>query len=106
MRGHKLSPVKHLYLKDLKEPAEQDELLRKISDQVSTIFKSQSAHGINKRVRSQCIKMGLAVIPSAYLPIEKTPPKPSLRITVNRLITDDEIKKAFNILQKASLGAK
>lgn len=38
MRGHKLSPVKHLYLKDLKEPAEQDELLRKISDQVSTIL--------------------------------------------------------------------
>lgn len=50
--------------------------------------------------------MGLAVTPSAYLPIEKFSRKPSLRITVNRLLTDDEISRAFNIIQKASLGAK
>lgn len=50
--------------------------------------------------------MGLAVTPSAYLPIERFPPKPSLRVTVNRLFSDDEINRAFNILQKASQGAK
>lgn len=33
--GHPISPMKHLYLKDEKTPAEADEMLRKISDQVS-----------------------------------------------------------------------
>jgi serine palmitoyltransferase len=35
IRGHPISPIKHLYLRDDKNPAEIDELLRKISDQVS-----------------------------------------------------------------------
>lgn len=38
MRGHPLSPVKHLYLRNLDDPAEMDELLRKISDQVGILF--------------------------------------------------------------------
>ena len=34
LRGHPLSPVKHLYLKDDKEATESEVILRKISDQV------------------------------------------------------------------------
>jgi len=86
LRGHPISPVKHLYLRDDKTHEEIDVILRKISD--------------------QCIKMGLAIVPCSYLPVEKFPKKPSLRVTVNRLITDEEISKAFNILQRASLELK
>jgi hypothetical protein len=50
--------------------------------------------------------MGLAIVPCAYLPVEKFPPRPSLRVTVNRLFSDDEITKAFNILQRASYDFK
>lgn len=50
--------------------------------------------------------MGLAIIPCTYLPIEKFTQKPSLRVTVNRLMTEDEITKAFNILQRASYDFK
>jgi serine palmitoyltransferase len=50
--------------------------------------------------------MGLAIVSCSYLPIEKFIPKPSLRVTVNRLLTDDEITKAFNILQRASYDIK
>lgn len=35
IRGHPISPIKHLYLRDDKSPAELEEMLRKISDQVS-----------------------------------------------------------------------
>lgn len=35
LRGHPISPVKHLYLKGDKESAEVDVILKKISDQVS-----------------------------------------------------------------------
>ncbi|CRL04739.1 CLUMA_CG017799, isoform A [Clunio marinus] len=86
LRGHPISPIKHLYLKDDKTSSETDEILRKISD--------------------QCIKMGLAIVPCAYLPIEKFPQKPSLRVAVNRLLSNEEITKAFNILQRASYEIK
>lgn len=102
LRGHPISPVKHLYLIDDKEPAVLEEMLRKISDQVSCHF--NRSRMLFNSISSQCIKMGLAVVPCAYLPIEKLAPRPSLRVTVNRLLTDEEIFKAFNILQKASLA--
>lgn len=66
---------------------------------------SEEPH-LTELFRSQCIKMGLAIVPATYLPIEKNPPRPSLRVTVNRLLTDDEITKAFNVLQKASHEVK
>lgn len=103
LRGHQISPVKHLYLIDDKEPAVLEEMLRKISDQVSTQL-NRLATFSTSWFHSQCIKMGLAVVPCAYLPIEKFAQRPSLRVTVNRLLTDEEIMKAFNILQKASLA--
>lgn len=50
--------------------------------------------------------MGLAIVPCSYLPVEKFPQRPSLRVNVNRLLTEEEISKAFNILQRASLEFK
>lgn len=35
LRGHPLSPVKHLYLRDVEDPAKSEKILRKISDEVS-----------------------------------------------------------------------
>lgn len=34
LRGHPLSPVKHLYLKDVEDPEKSEKILRKISDEV------------------------------------------------------------------------
>lgn len=42
LRGHPISPVKHLYLRDDKEPKEMEEMLSKISDQVRNLFKAES----------------------------------------------------------------
>lgn len=39
VRGHPISPIKHLYLIDDKTPEESEMLLRKISDQVSALMK-------------------------------------------------------------------
>lgn len=105
LRGHPISPVKHLYLRDDKTPQETDEILRKISDQV-WFFPPNKFLNFHMHAYLQCIKMGLAIVPSSYLPIEKFPVLPSLRVTVNRLLTADEISKAFNILQRASLELK
>lgn len=105
LRGHPLSPVKHLYFKGEKEPAEVGVILKKISEQVRRFFNENFAQTQNSFLR-QCIKMGLAIVHSSYLPIEVFTPKPSLRVTVNRLLTDDEITKAFNILQRASYEIK
>ncbi|CAO1415287.1 unnamed protein product [Diamesa hyperborea] len=82
LRGHPLSPVKHLYLKNETEPVHVERILRKISD--------------------KCIENGLAVVPCEYLTIEKNPPKQSLRITINRLLTDSDITLAFNVLEQSS----
>lgn len=113
LRAHPISAVKHLYLRDDKEPKEAEVILRKISDLVSleVVCLCNATFPRRKRIltrifHSQCIKMGLAIVPSTYLPIEKNPPRPSLRVTVNRLLTDDEITKAFNVLQKASHEVK
>lgn len=42
LRGHPISPVKHLYLRDDKEPKEMETMLKKISDQVRKIFNIKS----------------------------------------------------------------
>lgn len=50
----------------------------------------------------QCIKQGLAVVIAEYLPVEKNLPNRSLRITVNRLFTDENIDQAYKILETIS----
>ena len=82
-RGHPLSPVKHLYTPNESDPITEKKLLQKIAD--------------------ECIENGLALITAEYLEdIEKRCPRPSIRMTVNRLLTDDDIDKAFAILENAA----
>lgn len=82
--GNELSPVKHLYLKSTCEDWKQEsELLRKFAD--------------------ECMKEKLAVVSAQYLhDIEKKCPRPSIRITANRLLTDKEIDFAVAILETVS----
>lgn len=84
LRGDIVSPVKYLYLRtDASGEDEQDEILRKIVD--------------------KCIQNRLALTKSEYLKdIEKFCPKPSIRITVNRLLTEADINEAFNTLERVS----
>lgn len=82
-RGDALSPVKHLYLKNEADSVKERAILDAIS--------------------KECINNGLAVICPEYLDqMEKRCPRPSLRLTVNRLLTDGEIDDAFRILGEAA----
>uniref|UniRef100_A0A2M4AD19 Serine palmitoyltransferase 1 n=2 Tax=Anopheles triannulatus TaxID=58253 RepID=A0A2M4AD19_9DIPT len=83
-RGDPLSPVKHLYLKSTHESwTDEKALLDKICD--------------------ECIGNGLAVIAAEYLEaMEKQCPRPSIRLAVSRLLTEQEIDDAFRILERAS----
>lgn len=82
-RGDALSPVKHLYLRNETDPITEKLVLDNIS--------------------KECINTGLAVIAAEYLEhMEKHCPRPSIRLTVNRLLTDDDIDDAFRILQQAA----
>ncbi|XP_058461879.1 serine palmitoyltransferase 1 [Malaya genurostris] len=82
-RGDLLSPVKHLYLKNETDFRKEKFLL----DQIS----------------KECIDTGLAVITPEYLDhMEKNNPRPSIRLTVNRLLTDADIDDAFRILQQVA----
>ncbi|XP_053684750.1 serine palmitoyltransferase 1 [Sabethes cyaneus] len=82
-RGDPLSPVKHLYLKKQYDTVTEKTLLDKIS--------------------RECIDTGLAVITPEYLEhMEKHCPRPSIRLTVSRLLTDADIDGALRILQQAA----
>lgn len=82
-RGDPLSPVKHLYLKKSTDPVTEKNILDKIS--------------------VECINNGLAVIVAEYLEhMEKKCPRPSIRLTVNRLLTNSDIEDAFRILQQSA----
>lgn len=82
--GNELSPVKHLYLKNQCDDwKKESELLREFAD--------------------ECMKEKLAVVSAQYLhDVEKKCPRPSIRITANRLFTDEEIDFAVAILEKVS----
>uniref|UniRef100_U5EZ28 Serine palmitoyltransferase 1 n=1 Tax=Corethrella appendiculata TaxID=1370023 RepID=U5EZ28_9DIPT len=83
VRGHPLSPVKHLYMLLESDPMTEKKLLQAISD--------------------ECIKNSLALITSEYLEeVEKNYPRPSIRLTVNRLLTDDDIDNSIKILINSS----
>ncbi|XP_053669500.1 serine palmitoyltransferase 1 [Anopheles marshallii] len=83
-RGDALSPVKHLYLKHQHECWAHEKMLL---DEIST----------------ECIDNGLAVVAAEYLEnMEKHCPRPSIRLTVNRLLTAKEIDDAFRILEHVS----
>ncbi|XP_035901674.1 serine palmitoyltransferase 1 [Anopheles stephensi] len=83
-RGDPLSPVKHLYLKHKHECWAHEKMLL---DEIST----------------ECIDNGLAVVAAEYLEhMEKHCPRPSIRLTVNRLLSEKDIDDAFRILEHVS----
>ncbi|XP_058055288.1 serine palmitoyltransferase 1 [Anopheles bellator] len=83
-RGDSLSPVKHLYLK---EAAESWAAEKATLDKICT----------------ECIANGVAVVAAEYLEeMEKRCPRPSIRLTVSRLLTEQDVDDAFRILQRAS----
>ncbi|KAH8403736.1 hypothetical protein KR215_001847 [Drosophila sulfurigaster] len=84
LRGDKLSPVKHLYVAQARDNFETEaKLLAKVAD--------------------KCIEKGVAVVQAAYLQDrEHKPVRPSLRIAVNRLLTNDEVLEAFKLIESVS----
>jgi serine palmitoyltransferase len=82
LRGDPVSPVKHLYLPGPPGDAVwEQKLLTNIVD--------------------ECIDYGVALIASEYLThMERQCPRPSIRLIVNRLLTDADIELAFNVVQK------
>ncbi|XP_039484229.1 serine palmitoyltransferase 1 [Drosophila santomea] len=84
LRGHELSPVKHLYLVQPAEDFDKElKLLAELAD--------------------KCIARGVAVVQAAYLQNrERQPVRPSIRIAVNRLLESAEIDSAFEVIESVS----
>ncbi|KDR24470.1 serine palmitoyltransferase 1 [Zootermopsis nevadensis] len=83
LQGDPDSPVKHLYLRNPPNCTNHEfNLLSKIAD--------------------FCIEHGIAVVTAAYLQTEKFTPRNSIRVTVNNMLTGDEINNVAVVLEKAS----
>lgn len=83
LRGNRICPVKHLYLKQECDASVESKLLSKIVD--------------------LCLENGLAIVEAQYLDeIEKHHPRHSLRITSNRLLTDSDLNSAYEILERVT----
>ncbi|KAF3428768.1 hypothetical protein E2986_02280 [Frieseomelitta varia] len=76
------SPVKHVYLKNKKDRAAEEQLLSKISN--------------------RCIENNLAIITPVYLEAEKNLPRPSLRLCISTLLNKSDIDFAMNVLKKCA----
>ncbi|XP_074110616.1 serine palmitoyltransferase subunit I [Cotesia typhae] len=76
------SPVKHLFLKNSFERAQEEELLMKISD--------------------KCIQNYLAVIPPVYLKAERELPRPSLRLCISSTLDNQDMEFVVQTLEKCS----
>lgn len=80
LHGNPISPVKHLYLKEAKSTKAE---ITAMSDIVE-----------------KCIFRGLCLVNSQYLRhIEKKCPRPSIRVTVNRLLSDEDIVFVYETLE-------
>ncbi|XP_053965587.1 serine palmitoyltransferase 1 [Anastrepha ludens] len=79
-----LSPVKHLYIAEQRENADKErELLTEIAN--------------------KCIARDIAIVEAHYLEnLEKQPIRHSIRITVNRLLTANDIKQAFDVIESVA----
>lgn len=83
VRGHPLSPVKHLYLREQKSRAVETEKLDAIV--------------------KKCESQGLALVVAQYLEDkEKKCPRPSIRITANRLLTAGDLEWVVKTIEKVS----
>ncbi|CAD1469279.1 unnamed protein product, partial [Heterotrigona itama] len=76
------SPVKHVFLKNKKDRAAEEQLLSKISN--------------------RCIENNLAVITPVYLEAEKNLRRPSLRLCISTLLNKSDIDFAVNVLKKCA----
>lgn len=84
LRANELSPIKHLYIAEERENADE---VRELLIQIA----------------NKCIASGVAVIEARYLNnLEKHAVRQSIRITVNRLLTDADIKHAFDVIESVS----
>lgn len=82
LQGDPDSPVKHLYLRDAPNCADTERnLLKKVVD--------------------FCIEHGVAVVTPAYLQVERFVPRSSIRVTVNNMLTDNEINNVALVFEKA-----
>lgn len=82
--GHPLSPVKHLTINGIEDNTTELELINAIAE--------------------ACIKEGLAITNAEHLEkIERYCPRSSIRIAVSRLLTDDDINFAFDIMERISV---
>lgn len=50
----------------------------------------------------RCAQAGVALTASAYIPSEKFPPPPTLRITTNALHTAEQLEEAVRVLASAT----
>lgn len=83
LKGNEISPVKHLYLKKTFNIDEEQQILANIAN--------------------KCIENNIALIEAHYLVVlEKFCPRPSLRVTSNILLTDEDLNKAFEVIEKFS----
>ncbi|XP_059608632.1 serine palmitoyltransferase 1 [Phlebotomus argentipes] len=83
LRGNPISPVKHLYIRQEKSSKAEVTLLTDIVE--------------------KCISRGLCLVNAQYLAhIEKKCPRASIRLTVNRLLTDEDMAFAFETLESVS----
>ncbi|XP_069686959.1 serine palmitoyltransferase 1 [Periplaneta americana] len=83
LQGDPDSPVKHLYLRNPRSSADDElDVLNKVVD--------------------FCIQHGVAFITAAYLDVEKFKPRNSIRVTVNNMLTEEEINNVAVVLNKAS----
>lgn len=83
LQGHAISPVKHLYLKKKLEFKDELKVLIEIAD--------------------KCIENKIALIEAHNLEaLEKFPRRPSLRVTSNLLLTDEDLNEAFQVIENVS----
>lgn len=84
LSGDQLSPVKHLFLNNVEKTVEEKIL-------------------VLQDIVEQCLSNNLAVIDAKYLlDKEQANPEPSLRITVNRKLSDDDVQNCVNVLRNVS----
>ncbi|KAH8413709.1 hypothetical protein KR222_004353 [Zaprionus bogoriensis] len=84
LRGDELSPVKHLYVAEPRESFDQEQqLLAQLVD--------------------KCLERGVAIVEAAYLQNrERKPVRPSVRIAVSRLLSEADIRSAYEAIEEES----
>lgn len=105
LNGHVLSPVKHLYLKNEYDRNTENDLIDRIVNEVINFFAARHSHINNHSFSSftQCYQKNLALVNPEYLDtIEVHCPRPSIRLTVNCLLSEADISFAYETLESVT----